>query len=64
MRDETDRLTGPGPDDLPADRSEERDDEADDIAAFYAAQEVGFACLRERYEARRRRKLEPSDLRS
>jgi hypothetical protein len=40
-----------------ADRFWDGDDDADDIAAFYAAQEVAFACLRERYEARLRSKL-------
>jgi hypothetical protein len=46
-----------------ADRPEEADAEADDIAAFYAAQDVAFAEMRARYEARPRRTLQPPHLR-
>jgi hypothetical protein len=47
-----------------ADRLPECDDDADDIADFYAAQEVSFACLRARYEARLRGKLKASGIQS
>lgn len=40
-----------------ADRPDEADAEADDIAAFYAAQDVAFAEMRRRYANWPRREL-------
>lgn len=61
MADQPDTLEASDFVDPLADRPEEADAEADDIAAFHAAQDVAFAEMRAHYEARPRRKLQSSD---